>query len=113
VQEAVTQRGAYLRGALARIPGVTIRDLGAHQSGLVTFSVAGVEPGAVKAALAARDIAVSVTKRSSTFHDMARRGLTEMVRASPHYFVTEAQLDVAVGVVAEIARSSGARLEKS
>jgi selenocysteine lyase/cysteine desulfurase len=37
---------------------------------------------------------------------MARRGLTEMVRASPHYFVTEAQLDAGVAAIAEVARGA-------
>ena len=107
VEEAVTRRGAYLRSALAEVDGVTVHDLGTRKCGLVTFSVEGAEAGEVQAALAARDIAVSITRRSSTFYDMDRRGLTELVRASPHYFVGEAQLDAAVGVVAEVA--AGAR----
>ena len=85
-----------------------MRDLGARKSGLVTFSVAGLGAAEVQEALARRDIAVSVTQRSSTFYDMARRGLTEMVRASPHYFVTEEQLDTAAAAVAELARAAGA-----
>ena len=109
VEQEVTHRAEYLRTALAAIPGVTVRDLGARKSGLVTFDVAGLAAGEVQAALARQEIVVSVTRRSSTFHDMARRGLTEMVRASPHYFVTEAQLDAAAGAVAELARVAGAR----
>jgi cysteine desulfurase / selenocysteine lyase len=104
VEREVTQRGAYLRAALAEIPGVTVHDLGARNSGLVTFSVAGKSAADVQAALARRDIAVSVSHRSSTVLDMTRRGLTEIVRASPHYFVTEAQLDAAAAAVAELAR---------
>ena len=104
VEREVTQRGAYLRAALAEIPGVTVHDLGARKSGLVTFSVAGKSAADVQAALARRDIAVSVSHRSSTVLDMTRRGLTEIVRASPHYFVTEAQLGTAAAAVAELAR---------
>ena len=110
VEREVTQRGAFLRAALAEVPGITVRDLGARKSGLVTFTVDGLGATEVQQALARQDIAVSTTQRSSTFHDMARRGLTEMVRASPHYFVTEAQLDravAAVAAVAELARSAG------
>jgi selenocysteine lyase/cysteine desulfurase len=110
VEREVTRRGAYLRAALAEVPGVTVRDLGARQSGLVTFTVDGLSADEVQVALARQDIAVSITRRSSTFYDMARRGLVEMVRASPHYFVTDAQLDVAVGAVgavAELARAAG------
>jgi selenocysteine lyase/cysteine desulfurase len=104
VEEVVTARAAHLRTALAEIPGVTLHDLGSRKSGLVTFSVAGRAAEEIKAGLAARDIAVSVSGRSSTYLDMSRRGLTEIVRASPHYFVTEAQLDDAAAAVAALAR---------
>ncbi|MEZ0114780.1 cysteine desulfurase/selenocysteine lyase [Catenulispora sp. EB89] len=106
VEQEVTQRSTYLRTALAAIPGVTGYDLGARKSGLVTFGIAGLEAGEVQAGLARRGVAVSVSRRSSTFYDMVRRGLTEVVRASPHYFLTEAQLDAAVGAVAELAREA-------
>lgn len=105
VEQEVTQRGAYLRTALAAA-GVTVRDLGARKSGLVTFSVDGLSAAEVQAELAKRNIAVSITRRSSTYHDMARRGLDEMVRMSPHYFVTEPQLDTAAAAVADLARTA-------
>ena len=106
VEQEVTRRSTYLRTALADISGVTVHDLGARKSGLVTFTIDGLTAPAIQAELARQDIAVSVTRRRSTFHDMARRGLDEMVRASPHYFVTEAQLDVAVEAVAGLARTA-------
>jgi selenocysteine lyase/cysteine desulfurase len=107
-EDLVTRRSAHLRAALSEIPGVTVHDLGARKSGLVTFSIAGLGAAAIQQALAARDIAVSVSQRSSTLYDMDRRGLTELVRASPHYFVTEEQLDAAVGAIAELARDAAA-----
>jgi selenocysteine lyase/cysteine desulfurase len=109
VEHEVTHRAEHLRTALAAIPGVTLRDLGARKSGLVTFDIAGLTATEAQAALARQDIAVSVTRRSSTFHDMARRGLAEMVRASPHYFVTESQLHATAEAVAELARAAGTR----
>ncbi|WP_344659565.1 aminotransferase class V-fold PLP-dependent enzyme [Catenulispora subtropica] len=104
VEETVTARAAHLRAGLSEIPGVTLHDLGARKSGLVTFSVADRSAEEVKAGLAAQDVAVSVSARSSTYLDMSRRGLTQIVRASPHYFVTEKQLDKAVAEVALLAR---------
>ncbi|GAA2040661.1 aminotransferase class V-fold PLP-dependent enzyme [Catenulispora yoronensis] len=103
VEEAVGQRATYLRAGLAAIPGVTVHDLGARKAGLVTFSVAGRSAAQVQAALAARDVTVTTSSRSSTYLDMSRRGLTDIVRASPHYFVGEAQLDTAIAEVANIA----------
>jgi cysteine desulfurase len=45
---------------------------------------------------------VSSSTRSSTLLDMTNRGLEAVVRASPHYFVTSAQIDETVAAVAEL-----------
>ena len=47
----------------------------------------------LKALLAEQGINVSVTKAASTLLDMNARGLTEMVRASVHYYNTEDEID--------------------
>ena len=46
---------------------------------------------------------VTVSGRSSTRYDMTERGLEAVVRASPHYFVSDAQIDAAVAAVAALA----------
>ena len=43
--------------------------------------------------LQANGIAVRTIERSSTRIDMERRGLDELVRASVHYYNTEAELE--------------------
>lgn len=89
-----------LRQSLAAVPGVTVRDIGAVQCGIVTFTVDGVAAEAVKARLAKDNINVTVTTTFGTRLDMQARGLTQMVRASVHYFNTEdeiARLCEAVG----------------
>jgi hypothetical protein len=45
-----------------------------------------------------------VSSASSTLLDMTRRGLAEVVRASPHYFVEPARVDQAVAAVSRCAR---------
>ena len=50
-------------------------------------------PAEIKALLAEQGINVSVTKAASTLLDMNARGLTEMVRASVHYYNTEDEID--------------------
>jgi selenocysteine lyase/cysteine desulfurase len=105
VEEAVAHRAAYLRSGLAEIPGVTVHDLGVRKAGLVTFSVAGRSAAEVQAELAAQKVTVTRSGRSSTYLDMARRGLEEIVRASPHYFVSEDQLDVALEAVAGLVQA--------
>ena len=46
----------------------------------------------VRDALAEKNVTVTVSHRRSTLVDMTQRGLGAVVRASPHYFVTFAQL---------------------
>ena len=89
-------RAERLRNALADVRGISVHDLGDHRTGIVTFTVEGAAPAAVKDALAHRDITVSVSPASSTLLDMTARGLDSLVRASPHYFLTLDQIDHAV-----------------
>jgi cysteine desulfurase / selenocysteine lyase len=93
---------AIFRTGLAAIPGVTVHDKGRVQGGIVTFSVDGRSAGEVRDALAARSINVSTSSAFSTRIDMEARGLEEIVRASVHYFNTEAEIDTAIGVVARM-----------
>lgn len=102
IEAAVRDRGEHLRAGLAEVPGVTVHDLGAQRCGLVTFSVAGVAASEVRDRLRDKNITVTVSGVTSTRHDMTRRGLDEIVRASPHYFVSPAQLDEAVDAVAAL-----------
>lgn len=104
--EAIRERAwglaAWLREVLAATPGVTVHDLGRQKCAIVTFSVAGRTADWVKAALAAQGIHVSVSRAASTRYDMDRRGLTGIVRVSPHYYNTETELERLVDAVAEM-----------
>jgi cysteine desulfurase / selenocysteine lyase len=84
---------AALRERLEAIDGVTVHDLGRERCGIVTFSVAGRSARAVADALRAQRVNVSVSPRSYSRADFARRGLADIVRASVHYYNTEAELD--------------------
>jgi cysteine desulfurase / selenocysteine lyase len=102
IAAAVADRGEHLRDGLAELPGVTVHDLGSQRCGLVTFSVSGVPAAEVRDRLRGKGVTVTVSGVTSTRYDMARRGLDEIVRASPHYFVSPGQLDEAVAAVAEL-----------
>ncbi|HET6950690.1 MAG TPA: aminotransferase class V-fold PLP-dependent enzyme [Acidimicrobiales bacterium] len=95
---------AGLRGRLAEVPGVVVRDKGRRRCGIVTFTVDGVEARAVQAHLAAAGINVSVSLPSATLLDARARDLPPLVRASVHYLTTDDELDAAVRAVAELAR---------
>lgn len=75
-----------LREQLAAIPAVTMRDLGQLRCGIVTFTVQGMDVAELKMALRAQKINVSKTTLFSTRLDMEARELSEMVRASVHYY---------------------------
>jgi cysteine desulfurase/selenocysteine lyase len=99
VAAAVRSRAEYLRAGLSSVPGVRVHDLGADRCGIVSFTMEGRTPSEVAAHLAAHEVTVSTTGVTSTQYDMTKRGLPEVVRASPHYFVTETQLDDAVAAL--------------
>ena len=92
-----------LRARITEIPGVTTRDRGSVQGGIVTFTVDGVEPSEIQAALRARDINTSFASVASARIDMEERDLQAVVRASAHYFNTLDEVDVLVDAVAELA----------
>jgi cysteine desulfurase/selenocysteine lyase len=84
---------AALREQLAAIPGITLRDIGAEQCGIVTFTLDGHDPDAIQQSLAAQAINVTTTSAFGTRLDMEARGLTKMLRASVHYYNSEEEVD--------------------
>jgi selenocysteine lyase/cysteine desulfurase len=100
IRGRVVALAELLRERLRATPGVSVYDLGAQRCGIVTFTVAGVEPAAVKERLAQQRINVTTSSRSSTLLDMDARGLAMLVRASVHYYNTEDEVDRFVRAVA-------------
>jgi selenocysteine lyase/cysteine desulfurase len=93
IYDRVQTLAAGLRTGLADIPGVTVRDIGAEQCGIVTFTADGLGAQEIQRALAARAMNVTVSTVSSTRFDMEARGLNEVVRASVHYYNDEAEIE--------------------
>lgn len=102
VEEAVRARSQGLRDRLRPLAGVQVRDGDGDLSGIVTFTVQGLDPLEVKRRLADDGVVVSVSHAASTLLDMAARGLDSVVRASPHYFVSDDQLDAAAAAVSRL-----------
>jgi selenocysteine lyase/cysteine desulfurase len=82
-----------LRERLRARPGVTVHDQGRERGAIVTFSITGHEPEAIRRAARERAINVWATPASTARLDFDPRGIESVVRASPHYFNTEAELD--------------------
>jgi cysteine desulfurase/selenocysteine lyase len=82
-----------LRGGLASIGGIRIRDLGRAPGAIVSFTVEGYEAEAVVSEAAAAGITIGASDPSSTRIDAEIRSLPPVARASPHYYNTEAEID--------------------
>ncbi len=65
----------------------------------------GHRPEDAKAFLAERAITVWVSPITSTRIDFEQRGLTAVIRASVHYYNTEAELEILAEALRELARS--------
>ena len=107
IRERVVALCRRARRALPRVPGVLVRDLGkGERCAIVTLTCEGAELVAVKDALRARGINVSVTTAPATLLDMQARGLGALLRVSPHYYNTEGEIDAFVAALDEVLRSS-------
>ena len=102
IRSRVYELAGDLRDRLGELRGVTVRDLGAERCGIVTFTVEGSEPAAIKARLAAERINVTTSSQAGSRLDMEARGLTGLVRASVHYYNTEDEIVRFVGTLARI-----------
>ncbi|MDF2766172.1 MAG: putative class-V aminotransferase [Rhodospirillales bacterium] len=94
-----------LRDMLDALPGVTLRDKGLERCGIVTFTCETMPAAELKSALAQRGINVSLSEASGTLLDMRERGLSAMIRASVHYYNSEAELERFVAALAELIRA--------
>jgi selenocysteine lyase/cysteine desulfurase len=92
-----------LRSGLASIRGVTIRDLGRTPGAIVSFTMDGYEAAAIVQSAAAASITIGASHPSSTRIDAEIRALPPVVRASPHYYNTEAEIDRLIGHLASLA----------
>jgi len=93
IEDRIGTLAAGLRAGLDDIPGITVRDLGRRRCGIVSFTADGRDAVAVRDALAARGINVSVSPEWYTRYDMEGRGLDSVVRASVHYYNTDDEVD--------------------
>ncbi|MGX1322973.1 cysteine desulfurase/selenocysteine lyase [Bradyrhizobium sp. USDA 377] len=92
-----------LRSGLAAIRGITIRDLGRTPGAIVSFTMEGHEADAIVRSAAAAGITIGASDPASTRIDAELRALPSLVRASPHYYNTEAEIDRLIDRLASLA----------
>ncbi|MGY3514426.1 aminotransferase class V-fold PLP-dependent enzyme [Bradyrhizobium lupini] len=93
-----------LRGGFASIRGIRVRDLGRAPGAIVSFTVEGYEAEAVVSDAAAAGITIGASDPSSTRIDAEIRSLPPVVRASPHYYNTDAEIDRLIAHLAGLTR---------
>ncbi|MGV8995624.1 MAG: aminotransferase class V-fold PLP-dependent enzyme [Parvibaculaceae bacterium] len=82
-----------LRDGLNSLSNVTVLDLGCDPCAIVSFSLKGYNVGTVLADTAARNIIIGASPPASTRLDSEARALGYILRASPHYFNIENDVD--------------------
>lgn len=92
IESRVQHLADSLREGLAVIPGVTVADTAARRCGIVTFTVDAVAPAEVVAAAERDGITINESTARWAALDMGAKELTQVVRASPHYFNTDEEL---------------------
>ncbi len=93
-----------LRVGLGAIPGITLRDLGPAPSAIVSFTVEGEAAADVVARAGRAGITIGASNPSSTRLDAEARSLPPLIRASPHYYNTAAEIDRLVNLLAAAPR---------
>jgi selenocysteine lyase/cysteine desulfurase len=104
IAERTLALGAELRGRLDALPGVSTHDLGTTRCAIVTARLDGVPTADVVATLARAGVNVTATVAEHSQFDTEVRDVHPLVRLSPHYYNTEAELDRVVEVIADIPR---------
>ena len=89
-----------LRTRLSSVDGVAVHDGGRRRCGIVTFTVAGRSPAEVTATARAAGVNVSVSERPAARLDLGGARPESVVRASPHYYNTDDELDALAESVA-------------
>jgi len=104
IESRISALAGGLREGLGAMTGVTLRDLGTRQCGIVSFTVAHLAPPAVVQSLLERGINASVSRIASTRLDMQERGLDSLVRAAVHYYNSEDEVARFLTALEEIVR---------
>lgn len=91
-----------LRSKLSGLPRVSVHDLGVKKSAIVTFKVEGYDADQIMSKLGSRSINVSTSVTNSARLDFPERGLTELVRASVHYYNNEEEIDKFIDEISKL-----------
>ncbi|MFD2262399.1 aminotransferase class V-fold PLP-dependent enzyme [Lacibacterium aquatile] len=104
IRQRIQTLSEDLRTRLAGIEGVSIEDLGAIRTGIISFQIRGWQAVEAMQELARRQINVGANGLAYTPFDIGARGLPDLIRASVSYLNTEEELAELVANVHDMSR---------
>jgi selenocysteine lyase/cysteine desulfurase len=99
---------ATLRTKLAALPGYRVLDRGKDLAAIVTAAVSDWDAPALVTALRQRGINTSASLGAYAVIDMAEKNAKSALRVSPHYYNTEAELDVLIDALKSLPAKAAA-----
>ena len=102
IQKRAWGLASRLRAQLADVDGITVYDIGAEKSATVSFLFDGHDPEEVVATLRQQNICIGTVSPDGTLLDSNARNLSNLLRAAPHYYNCEDELDELVAVLADM-----------
>ncbi|MFT4727141.1 MAG: cysteine desulfurase/selenocysteine lyase [Granulosicoccus sp.] len=96
IQQRARVLADSLRDRLLTLPGARIMDQGNERCAIVSFTVTGLQATEAMARLRDQGINIGASSPSSTLIDSESRALPVLLRAAPHYYNTEYELDKVV-----------------
>ena len=103
VEARIASLATRLRAGLTSTEGVSVWDRGERLSGIVTFTIAGLDPSTVARRLEDRGIYLNAPAAHNAQFDFQDRGVDQVVRAGVHYFNTETEVDRLLEAVSGLA----------
>ncbi|MDW3212926.1 MAG: aminotransferase class V-fold PLP-dependent enzyme [Ilumatobacteraceae bacterium] len=102
IAERVGMLAERLRGQLAGLDRVRVRDEGDDRCGIVTFTLEGLTAVDIRSSLGAAGINIGAPGAVNARWDLGRRNIDAVARVGVHYFNSEAELDRLIEVVSDL-----------
>lgn len=106
IEQRVRSLAGQLRQGLGTLPGVTVTDQGSDLCAIATFTAADMPASEISDALRKRGINTSSVGASNSRWMFESMGVESIVRASPHYYNSEEEVDRVLGELWQILRNT-------
>lgn len=99
IETQVKAIAAFTREHLRELPGVQVLDVGDELCGIVTAHAGHWDKDTILAKLSAENINCRISPQFVAQIDFPRKGVNWALRVSPHYYNTEGEIELLVGVL--------------